>query len=563
MTGGTIVLKFGSSVLRSRADLPAAVHEIYRWYRAGWRVVAVVSAIGDTTEILLDEARDFASTPEPNATAELLATGERHSAALLGVALDRAGVRARVLDPREIGLTAIGSALDSEPVAVDRERLLALLDDCGVLVVPGFFGYAENGQLQLLGRGGSDLSAAYLANALGARCRLIKDVDGVYESDPALAASNTSRRFASLHYADALECAGQLIQPKAVRFLEKHSGSAEVAGLARAHESSVGAFEHRLVQATKQPPLGVLILGLGTVGLGVYRRLAAMPDRFRVVGVLIRDRARHVSETVPIELLHDSQDALKALQPDVVVDALPGVQPSTSLVRYYLSHGVNVVSANKALIAEAGVGLSTLASHAGARLDYSAAVGGSAPMLEALNREASRGGIRSIAGVLNGTCNYILDQCSEGLSLNEAVRGAQACGFAEADPSEDLSGRDAARKLQILARHAFGQELSAPQIEPLSAASLMQRQAALGPNEKLRWIARAWKLDGGICGQVQLESVPPDHAFAVTREEWNRLEVEHEDGTSIAVTGRGAGRWPTTEAVLADLFALAAARQPR
>ena len=563
MTGGTIVLKFGSSVLRSRADLPAAVHEIYRWYRAGWRVVAVVSAIGNTTEILLDEARDFTATPEPSATAELLATGERHSAALLGVALDRVGVRARVLDPREIGLTAVGSAIDSEPVAVDRERLHALLDACGVVVVPGFFGYGENGQLHLLGRGGSDLSAAYLANALGARCRLIKDVDGVYESDPALAASNVSRRFTSLGYADALECAGQLIQAKAVRFLEKHAGSAEVAGLARAHESSVGAFERRLVQVTKQPPLDVLILGLGTVGLGVYRRLAALPDRFRVVGVLIRDRAKHVSETVPMELLHNSQDTLKALQPDVVVDALPGVQPSQSLVRYYLTHGVSVVSASKALIAEAGIGLAALAAHAGASLSYSAAVGGAAPMLEAVNHEAARGGIRSIAGVLNGTCNYILDQCSQGLLLNEAVREAQACGFAEADPSEDLSGRDAARKLEILARHAFGRGLSALEIEPLSTATLLQKQAALGPNEKLRSIARAWKLDSGIFGQVQLESVKLEDAFANTCEEWNRLEIALEDGTSVAVAGRGAGRWPTTEAVLADLFDLAAAREPK
>ena len=554
MTSGIIVLKFGSSVLRCRADLPTAVHEIYRWYRAGWRVVAVVSAIGDTTEALLDEARDLALTPEPNATAELLATGERHCAALLGVALDRSGIRCRVVDPREIGLTAIGSALDGEPVAVDHHRIRALLDDCGVLVVPGFFGHGENGRLHLLGRGGSDLSAAYLANALGARCRLIKDVDGVYECDPALAASAPSRRFASLGYTDALECAGQLIQPKAVRFLERHSASAEVAGIVRSHESAIGRFDRALVEMPRQPPLSVLILGLGTVGLGVYQRLAALPDRFRVIGVLVRDRAKHSSDTVPPELLHDSQHALTDVQPDVVVDALPGLQPSQALVRYYLAHGVNVVSANKALIAEAGPELSSVASHSAAQLRYSAAVGGSTPMLETLRREATHGGILSIAGVLNGTCNYILDRCAEGLLLNEAVHAAQACGFAEADPTEDLSGRDAGRKLQILARQAFGHELGALEIEPLNTATLMRRQTALARNEKLRLIARAWKLDSGLFGQVQLESVDRADPFASIRDEWNRLVVTRDNGEQIAICGRGAGRWPTTEAVLADLF---------
>ena len=245
MAGEVIVLKFGSSVLRSRAELPAAVHEIYRWYRAGWRVVAIVSAIGNTTESLLREARDLVAEPEPAATAELLATGERHCAALLGIALDRAGVKARVVDPHDIGLTTAGSALDSEPVGVDGSRIDALLQESAVIVVPGFFGYSATGQLQLLGRGGSDLSAVYLANATGAeRCRLLKDVDGVYERDPAEIALAPSRRFSTLGYSEALERAQQLIQPKAVRFLEHHSASAQVAAIARSYETVVGVVWH-------------------------------------------------------------------------------------------------------------------------------------------------------------------------------------------------------------------------------------------------------------------------------------------------------------------------------
>lgn len=177
MRDSVVVLKFGSSVLRTRGDLPSAVHEIYRWYRDGHRVIAVVSAIGNATDLLLASARDFAADLEPYTLAELLATGERASAALLGIALDRVGVRARVVDPRDIGLLALGTVLDSEPVGVDRDRLKSLLTEFPVLVVPGFFGFDEKKRLHLLGRGGSDLTAAFLASAVGAtRCRLIKDL---------------------------------------------------------------------------------------------------------------------------------------------------------------------------------------------------------------------------------------------------------------------------------------------------------------------------------------------------------------------------------------------------
>ena len=171
-----VVLKFGSSVLRSAADLPAAVHEIYRWYRSGSRVLAVVSAIGGATEQLLAQAREISAVPDALATAQLLATGERTAAALLGIALDRVGVPSRVLDPGEVALTVNGSPLDSEPADVDAGKLHSLLERFGVLVLPGFFGYARDGALHLLGRGGSDLSAVFLAQALGARrCRLLKD----------------------------------------------------------------------------------------------------------------------------------------------------------------------------------------------------------------------------------------------------------------------------------------------------------------------------------------------------------------------------------------------------
>lgn len=225
-----IVLKFGSSVLRMAQDLPNVVHEIYRWVRDGYRVIAVVSAIGNTTEVLIRDSQMLCAAPEAFARAELLATGERASAALLGIALDRAGVAARVVSPREIGFEVTGTPLDAEPTGLDVARVGELLHAAPVLVVPGFFGTDAAGRTHCLGRGGSDLTAVFLAVSLYARCRLIKDVDGVCEFDPADPAAHP-RRLAQLSYENALQVAGKLIQPKAVAYLERHRSTCEVAGL--------------------------------------------------------------------------------------------------------------------------------------------------------------------------------------------------------------------------------------------------------------------------------------------------------------------------------------------
>jgi len=553
-----VVLKFGSSVLRAREDLPSAVHEIYRWYRDGHRVIAVVSAIGDATDLLLASARDLASSPEPYALAELLATGERAAAALLGVALDRVGVRARVVDPRTIGLLALGTVLDSEPVGVNREQLKSLLTEFPVLLVPGFFGYDEKKRLHLLGRGGSDLTAAFLASAAGAtRCRLIKDVDGVYESDPAATIGYQPRRFSSLGYEQALALAGPLIQPKAVHFLQRQQRTAEVAALGAAYESHVGFSNTALAEAVASPPTRVLLLGLGTVGGGVYRRLLAMPEHFRVVGALVHSRTRARQEGIPRELVETDEKALPLLACDVTVDALPGLEPSTRLVTAFLFRGIHVVSANKALAAQSGPILSLLASRHEASLRYSATVGGSAPMIETVRRLAADGEIASLTAILSGTCNYVLERCDAGVRLLEALREAQKLGYAEADASEDLSGRDTARKLQILARHAFGREVDTLTVEGIEDDALERHLSEVSPGHTLRLIGTATKVSSGrLEALVRLKWIGANHVLANIAGEWNKLAITLVSGETTVVTGRGAGRWPTTEAVIADLLEL-------
>jgi homoserine dehydrogenase len=345
-----IVLKFGSSLLRSTADIPAAVHEIYRWYRGGARVLVVVSAIGKTTDQLLAQARELSPTPDPMSTAQLLAVGERASAALLGIALDRVGVPSRVLDPGEISLTVVGEPLDSEPVGVDATRLRLILDRCAVVVVPGFFGYGDDGALRLLGRGGSDLTAVFLAHSLRAQqCRLLKDVDGVYEFDPQQAES-PPQRFAALGYADALRVAGRLIQPKAVTYLATCGATAEVAAPGVTYESIVhSGATVRAASPPKKPPTRVVLLGPGTVGFGVYQRLITMPQFFSPLGVFVRYPKKY---EIPDTLTYTDEEAVLALSTDVVVDALPESDVSRRLVQRFLDRGVDIVSVNDEFVAD-------------------------------------------------------------------------------------------------------------------------------------------------------------------------------------------------------------------
>jgi homoserine dehydrogenase len=194
-----VVLKFGSSVLRNENDLPAAVHEIYRWWRDGFQVVAIVSALGNTTDELNRRAHVACDQPNDELVAALLATGEAASSALMGLALNRSGIPATVLDAEQAGLTTDGSVLDANLTSVDTARILKALRD-GVVVLPGFVGRDRSGKTTLLGRGGSDLTALFLAQRLGAACRLIKDVDGLYTSDPNARSGTSVARFGRVSY---------------------------------------------------------------------------------------------------------------------------------------------------------------------------------------------------------------------------------------------------------------------------------------------------------------------------------------------------------------------------
>jgi homoserine dehydrogenase len=234
-----VVLKFGSSVLRGEQDLPAVVNEIYNWWLPGFSVVAVVSAFGNTTDELAQCAHSVCNEPQAELLAELLATGEAASSTLLGLALQQAGIPATVLNAEKARLTTIGPLLDAELKGLDKARLFADLQN-GVVVLPGFVGRGNDGVTTLLGRGGSDLTALFVSHQLGGHCRLVKDVDGLYTSDPNKLSAAIARRFVQVSYETARQVGGSVVQIKAIDFAEKHRLAFTISSIGSAISTEVG-----------------------------------------------------------------------------------------------------------------------------------------------------------------------------------------------------------------------------------------------------------------------------------------------------------------------------------
>lgn len=557
MNNPIIVLKFGSSVLRTAADLPRAVHEIFRYTRDGLGVIAVVSAFEGVTDRLFAQARALGAEPEHDTgipgLAALVASGERETAASLQIALARAGLPANVLDPLSAGLRVAGNGLEGSPVDLAAGRLLALLGRGRVLVVPGFFGADEDGGVSLLGRGGSDWTALFLARRLGARCRLLKDTDGIYERDPN-GEGEPPRRFERLHFADALALHAPVVQEGALQFVRSHGQAFEVAQIGSAGGTSVGSRATLLGKrgGAGRRRLRVTLLGLGAVGRGVYERLRSDEGRFEIVAAAVRDLDRHEASGVPRSLLRPLDEALD-VPGDIVIEAIGGVVEAGDALARALALGRHVVTANKAVVAARGVELRALAERAGRRFSFSAAVGGVVPVIERLR--GLRGLVTRVEGVLNGTSNFVLDRLAAGSSLEEAVAEAKHLGYAEADPADDLSGLDVARKLAVIANEAFGVTLDPERIPRPGARALAALRAGEsgGPVKLVGWLEAT---EAGCEARVELARVAASHPFARCRGASNSVIITLRGGVVIGLNGRGAGRWPTAESVMGDLLEL-------
>lgn len=233
------VLKFGSSVLACPRDYTGAAEVIAAQVAGGRKVVAVVSAMGETTDSLLSAARSVTPVPSDTMLGALLATGEEASVALLSLALAARGVCAVGFNASRVPLRTSGALQDADPVFVDAGQIRAAFRTRDAVVFPGFIGVDMTGVASVLGRGGSDLTALFLGDALNAaEIRLIKDVDGIFPSDP----RNRSalEPFRELSWDHAREIGGGVVQRKAIDFAERRGLRFRVTGLT-GEGTSIGA----------------------------------------------------------------------------------------------------------------------------------------------------------------------------------------------------------------------------------------------------------------------------------------------------------------------------------
>ncbi len=320
-------------------------------------------------------------------------------------------------------------------------------------------------------------------------------------------------------------------------------------------------------------PLRVGVAGLGTVGGGVLRLFAANAGliaaragrAIEVRSVSARDRTRDRGLALEGVRWHADPVAL-AEDPDVdvVVELIGGAEGSArALVERAIARGRPVVSANKALLAIHGRALAEAAERAGVALAFEAAVAGGIPVIKALREGLAANRILSVAGILNGTCNYILTRMTnEGSDFAAVLADAQRLGYAEVDPSFDIDGVDAAHKLAILAALAFGRPVAfdAVHVEGIRGVSALDIGFAgeLGYRIKLLGIARA--TDGGVAARVHPCLVPVAAPLARVDGVFNAVVIEGDTVGRVMLEGRGAGAGPTASAVVADLIDLARGR---
>ena len=321
-------------------------------------------------------------------------------------------------------------------------------------------------------------------------------------------------------------------------------------------------------------PLKVALLGCGVVGSSVARMLTEHADDLtarvgrplELVGIAVRRAGRDRSD-LPVDpsLFTTDADSL-VTKADIVIEVIGGIEPARSLILKAMENGASVVSANKALLAEDGPNLYAAADRFGVDLYYEAAVAGAIPILRPIRESLAGDEVRKVLGIVNGTTNYVLDKMdTTGQGFAEAVEQAQALGYAEADPTADVEGFDAAAKAAILASLAFHTRVSSQDVhrEGITEVSAADVQAAKEMDCVVKLLAICERTrdeegrDLGISVRVYPAMIPRSHPLGSVRDAYNAVFVEAAAAGELMFYGKGAGGDPTASAVLGDVVAVA------
>ncbi len=362
----------------------------------------------------------------------------------------------------------------------------------------------------------------------------------------------------------------------------EHAVSADVAGAASPSAEPAAvvhvASRQQATQGEARPgdavrrespvrPLRIALAGCGFVGgslLDLFAEGGSTPETIRVERVLVRDARRSrpalahaiARGLAPADAcITDATDLIDD-DIDVLVEAIGGTTTARTLVETALRRGIRVVTANKALLAERGPHLQQLARLHGTRLDFEGAVAGAIPVIRCVRSGAAGVGISSVSGILNGTSNFVLERVADGASLQDAIRTAQQLGFAEADPTRDLSGEDAEDKLRVLAWLVFGVDPAALKVVRRGideeTAAWAAHVAAEGDRVKL--IASCALEHGSLVARIIPTRVTRDDPWAAVSGANNRIVIESASAGALVFHGPGAGGRATAGAVLSDVL---------
>ncbi|MBI4388224.1 MAG: homoserine dehydrogenase [Candidatus Omnitrophica bacterium] len=316
--------------------------------------------------------------------------------------------------------------------------------------------------------------------------------------------------------------------------------------------------------------LKIGLLGLGNIGSGVYslirrkRNLVTSRSGVSLELVRIADKRTKFPFAVPKTLLtKDARSVLRDPQIDTVIELIGGIHPALEFVLEAFRNGKDVVTANKALLAECGEQIFRTAEKYGRQIFFEASVGGGIPIIQALREGLVSNQVQSIHSIINGTCNFILSEMSERhIDFNVALKQAQAKGYAEANPKLDIEGIDAAHKITILASLAFGKLARFQDVYAEGIAQIRSEDIAFADEfgYRIKLLAIVKKVTDGVETRVQPTLVPKNHLLANVGGSFNAILVRTDEAGDLLFYGRGAGQKPTASAVVGDLVALAKSR---
>ncbi|WP_104109738.1 homoserine dehydrogenase [Arthrobacter sp. N199823] len=313
--------------------------------------------------------------------------------------------------------------------------------------------------------------------------------------------------------------------------------------------------------------LKVALLGAGNVGSQVARILLDDADtlaartgaRLELVGIAVRNVDAPREYAAPQALYTTDASAL-VRSADIVIELMGGIEPARTLILEAIEHGATVVTGNKALLAVDGPTLYEKADAAGVQLSYEAAVAGAIPILRPITDSLAGDKITRVMGIVNGTTNFILDAMdSTGAEFADALAEATRLGYAEADPTADIEGHDAAAKGAILASLAFHTRVALEDVncQGITAVTAGDISSAKDAGYVIKLLAIAQKLDGGVSVRVHPTLIPREHPLGAVRGAFNAVFVEAESAGELMFYGRGAGGSPTASAVMGDVVSAA------